>query len=109
MVSRRDKPDGVVFEGELDSWNADAVAAALARIGAASGGDFEFDLTGLQFCDVSGIRVIVRTANLFGEERRIVLRGLAPRLRKVLDIVGWGAAPGLLIGLDDDLSRPNTA
>lgn len=93
---------GVVFDGELDSWNADAVASALQKVDVKPGADFHLDLSRVRFCDVSGMRILITSIERLGEQGPVVLVGLDPRLERLFNVVGWGPRSELARS-----SRPN--
>ena len=110
VVSRMGAPAKLSITGAIDYYNADAVAAALvaelhqtadvstALSDAITGnGDLHLDVSRLEFTDVTGIRALVRIAETAGIGRRLVLRGLPPRIRTVMVVVGWGDLPNLVI------------
>jgi len=110
VIARTSSPPGLSLTGSIDYYNADAVASALTSElrtagdlsvvlpGAVTGnGDLNLDLTGLEFTDVTGIRALVRIAESAGDGRRLVLRGLPPRIKTVIAVVGWGDLPSLII------------
>jgi anti-anti-sigma regulatory factor len=110
VIARTHSPAGLSLTGAIDYYNADAVAAALvSELGAAGevsvvladaitgNGDLHLDLTQLEFTDVTGIRALVRIAENAGDGRRLVLRGLPPRIKTVIAVVGWGDLPSLVI------------
>jgi anti-anti-sigma factor len=94
----------LALTGDVDASNVARLARVLhaeARRPAVSTG-LHLELSGLEFMDVTGCRLMVHTAlALFGDgERRLVLHGLAPHLRRVMRMVGWDRTPGLDIALD---------
>jgi anti-anti-sigma regulatory factor len=110
VVSRTSKHAELNINGAIDYYNADAVAAALIaelqRTGDVStalsdaitgNGDLHLDLSRLEFTDVTGIRALVRIAETAAVGRRLVLRGLPPRIRTVMVVVGWADLPNLVI------------
>jgi anti-anti-sigma regulatory factor len=110
IVFRTGAPAELSLSGAIDFYNADAVAAALIAELQQSGdvstalsdaitgnGDLHLDLSRLEFTDVTGIRALVRIAETAGVGRRLVLRGLPPRIRTVMVVVGWGDLPNLVI------------
>jgi anti-anti-sigma regulatory factor len=110
VIARTSAPRGLSLSGAIDFYNADSVAAALTSelltagdvsvmvAGAFTGnGDLHLDLTRLEFTDVTGIRALVRIAENAGDGRRLVLRGLPPRIKTVIAVVGWGDLPSLII------------
>jgi anti-anti-sigma regulatory factor len=113
VVSRTAVPATLSITGTIDYYNADAVAAALiaelsqtgdvatALSDAITGNlDLTLDLSRLEFTDVTGIRALVRIAETAAAGRRLVLRGLPPRIRTVMVVVGWADLPNLLIDTD---------
>ena len=110
VIARTKSPEGLSLTGAIDYYNADSVAAALTAELTTAGdlsvvradaitcnGDLHLDLTRLEFTDVTGIRALVRIAENAGDGRRLVLRGLPPRIKTVIAVVGWGDLPSLII------------
>lgn len=110
LVIRRQPPHGLRVSGAIDYNNSEAVALALTRelqtspAGAAAlsdaitgNGDLQIDVTRLEFADVTGIRALVRVAENGRDGRRLVLRGLPPRIRMVIAVVGWSDLPNLVL------------
>jgi anti-anti-sigma regulatory factor len=110
VISRTSSPQGLSLTGAIDYYNADRVATALMSELRTAGdvsvlladaingnGDLHLDLTQLEFTDVTGIRALVRIAENAGDGRRLVLRGLPPRIKTVIAVVGWGDLPSLVI------------
>jgi ABC-type transporter Mla MlaB component len=52
------------------------------------------DLSAVEYCDLAGLRAIVRLATT---RRTVVLHGLPRQLQTVLGILGWDSTPGLVI------------
>jgi anti-anti-sigma factor len=112
VIARTGSPSGLRVSGSIDYYNAEAVAAALtrelSRVPAVDGladaitgnGDLHIDVSRLEFADVAGIRALVRIAETRNHGRRLVLRGLPPRIRTVITVVGWSDLPNLV--LEDD-------
>ena len=109
VITRTESPGGLRVSGAIDYYNSEAVAAALTRelrarpsgttalSDAITGnGDLHIDVSRLEFTDVAGIRALVRIAET-GGDRRLVLRGLPPRIRTVIALVGWGDLPNLVL------------
>jgi anti-anti-sigma regulatory factor len=110
VISRTGSPRELSITGAIDYYNAEAVASAVAGelhaeadpadelSDAISGnGELHIDLSRLEFTDVTGIRALVHVAESAGDGRRLVLRGLPPRIRMVMRVVGWGDLPNLVI------------
>jgi anti-sigma B factor antagonist len=71
--------------GELDLASAPQMAAALGQRIAAGAGDVVVDLSGLQFCDSTGLSVFVEAhRSLQNAGRRLVLRNPSSRVHKLL-------------------------
>lgn len=88
---------GLIITGVIDNDNVDSFSRSL-NASLDGEGDLNVDLSELEFCDVSGIRALVRAAECLDGGRRLVLHGLPPQLRNVRTLVGWTNMPGLLIG-----------
>ena len=86
-------PAGLRLTGEIDASNARLVERALREHG--GHGPLHLDLSGISFCDVSGIRAIVSYARTRDSEHRLFLHGMPARLEKVMDVMGWVELPGL--------------
>jgi ABC-type transporter Mla MlaB component len=110
VIYRTDLPGVLSMFGEVDQFNADAVATALdaelraagagvanPRPGSRSGGQLRVDVSRLEFVDTGGIRALVKIAGCASDRLPLVLTGLPPLLRKVMFAVGWGDLPGLVI------------
>jgi ABC-type transporter Mla MlaB component len=95
------QPPTLALAGEVDESSYPGLVAALA--GAAGEGDeLHLDLAGLGYCDLAGLRAIVRLASPdegTGEPavKRVVLHQVPAALRTVLHIVGWDATAGLTV------------
>jgi ABC-type transporter Mla MlaB component len=94
---------GLAIHGEIDESSFCFFAEALSAL--ASGLSLvQIDLTGVEYCDVAGLRLMVRLTGAEGREgdhtgaRRVVLHGAAPYLRAVLGVLGWDCTPGLILG-----------
>jgi anti-anti-sigma factor len=95
VVTRTEAPDGLCFAGEIDVTNSHAVAESLgnAFMGDA---DIHLDLSGLSFCDISGIRSLVDAAES-RQTGRLMLHGLPSLLQTVMNVTGWSDLPNLQI------------
>lgn len=113
VIARTTLPGVLSIMGAIDYFNAAAVATALkaelkaAVDGAAEMGDLEsadgrlsLDLSRLEFVDTCGLRALVTLAAEAGERGGLVLHGLPPLIRRVMELVGWGELPGLVIDED---------
>ena len=100
LVIRR-TPAGLRVTGVIDHYNVDSFARSLSE-SLVGQGDLNVDLSELEFCDVSGIRALVRAAECLNDGRRLVLHGLPPQLRTVMTVVGWTDMPGLVLGESEE-------
>ena len=85
--------DRAAFSGEIDINNCDAVARCLSEM-PAKGEDVHLDVSGLIFCDISGIRAFVEAAEQ-REKGRLMLHGLPELLQTVMRVTGWTDLPNL--------------
>jgi len=95
-------PRGLRAVGTVDVLTVGALAGTLAAACRWAERDLHLDLAELEFIDVAGVRAIVRSARELAPERRLVVHGLAPRLRRVFRIVGWDRTPGLHFAEEGD-------
>ena len=78
--------DGVAISGEIDAHTAPAVAAALA---AADGEPLVVELSGVDFVDSSGLRVLLEAHhNRSDAGRTLVLARPSVAVQRVLDVAG---------------------
>ncbi len=86
--------NGFLVEGTVDVSNRSGLAAALAAAAQRSG-DVQVDLSGLEFIDMDGARLLVRAARGLASGRLLVLRRMPSHLRELLRAVNTDDAPGL--------------
>lgn len=95
------RPPVVLIAGEVDESRYSGLVSALER-SADCEGDIHVNLAELAFCDLAGLRAILRLGRTgrAGEGRGgrcLVLHDVPPYLRMVLEILGWDSTPGLII------------
>jgi|ERR671925_1464070 anti-anti-sigma factor len=95
LVTRTDDPVGLRFAGEIDVSNSAAVGRSI-RVAPPDATRPHLDLSRLSFCDVSGIRELVRAALELGDERRLLLHGLPRQLQTVMRVTGFSNLPNIL-------------
>jgi anti-anti-sigma factor len=95
VVTRTLDPVGLSFSGEIDVNNRGAVAQCLA-LAPAREHDIHLDVSGLIFCDISGIRAFVEAAEQ-REKGRLILHGLPELLQTVMRVTGWADLPNLVV------------
>ncbi len=93
-VATLNSPPGLAITGEIDEGSYPALLETLAQV--AGHAEVHLNLAGVTYCDLAGLRAIIGLAGA-GRGRQVVLHDIPPRLRTVLDIVGWDATPGLVI------------
>ena len=93
-------PPVLVIAGEIDESNYSGLVGVLGRL-TDGVGEVHVDLSGVAFCDLAGLRAIVRLAEPGPgggrDGRRLVLHRVPRQMHKVLQIVGWDATPGLVL------------
>lgn len=93
---------GLAVTGEIDESSFRFFAEALDAL-AEGITPVHIDLAGVQFCDIAGLRLMVRLtraddrAGKHRGARRVVLHTAAPHLRIVLGVLGWDRTPGLVL------------
>ena len=95
VVTRTLEPYGLCFSGEIDITNSNAVPQSLSMAFVRSG-DMHLDVSGLIFCDISGIRSFVDAAEAM-DGGRLLLHGLPALLQKVMNVTGWSDMESLVI------------
>ncbi len=103
VVTRTAGPAGLRFSGEIDMTNAHAVVRSLTAAFPTEGHP-HLDLTGLIFCDISGIRALVDAAEGLGTNRRLLIHGLPEQIQNVIRVTGWSERPSLVL-CDCDMSQ----
>lgn len=93
VVTRTVDPIGLCFSGEIDVNNRGAVSSCLRTVGT---GDVHLDVSGLIFCDISGIRAFVEAAEVH-QNGRLMLHGLPELLQTVMRVTGWADLPNLVV------------
>jgi anti-anti-sigma regulatory factor len=100
-ITRSGSPPVVALAGEIDEATYPGLVATLAQA-VDEHGEVHFDLAGVEYCDLAGLRAIVCVTGAdhggHGTRRRVVLHRLRPELMTVLRIVGWDSTPGLALG-----------
>jgi len=96
---RGGEPPIMMLAGEVDEASYPGLVAALTGA-AAHYDEIHLDLAGLGYCDLAGLRAIVRLASpdaAGGPVKQVVLHHVPDSLRTVLHIVGWDAAARLTV------------
>lgn len=101
-ITSSGNPPLLALVGEIDEGVSAGFAAALEQA-AAGYPEIHVTMAGLSYCDLAGLRAIVRlTQDRTGAaetgRRRVVLYDVPPQVRAVLRIVGWDRLPGLTLG-----------
>jgi ABC-type transporter Mla MlaB component len=100
---RSGEPPIMVLAGEVDEASYPGLVAALTGA-AAHYDEIHLDLAGLGYCDLAGLRAIVRLASPDaadgGTVKQVVLHRVPDSVRTVLHIVGWDAAAQLTLAAD---------
>ena len=87
-------PPGLAIAGDVDFRSLDEFTTAVSHAVDTYRGDIHLDLSQLEFIEVSGMRVLADVSRRLAQEnRRLVLKDLAPHLRPVLQVVGWSQWP----------------
>ena len=85
--------DTLVLGGDIDEEIYPALVEALSRIPRDSAG-LHVNLSAVTFCDLAGLRAIVRLAE---STTPVILHGVPGTLLTVMKILGWDQQPGLVI------------
>jgi anti-anti-sigma regulatory factor len=85
--------DTLVLDGDIDEETYPALIEALSHI-PRDNASLHVDLSAVTFCDLAGLRAIVRLAGL---TTQVILHGLPRPLCTVMKILGWDQEAGLVI------------
>jgi ABC-type transporter Mla MlaB component len=90
------RPPGLALAGEIDENTYPALVEKLAEF---TGPELHLFLADVEYCDLAGLRAMIRLANGSGGSRArlVVLHEVPAPLQTVLGIVGWDSTPGLVI------------
>ncbi len=96
----------VAVGGELDLSSAPELLQALTRLVDAGRRDLVVDLSGVRFCDSSGLSVLVRVKNrLDGLGGDVTLAGAHPIVQRVLEVSGLVEVSGTYPSVEAALTR----
>jgi ABC-type transporter Mla MlaB component len=97
-ISQTTSPAGLAIAGEIDEATYPALVTSLHEIADAHQ-VVHVDLGGVIYCDLAGLRAIVRLAVDEGaaQPRHVRLSNVPQHIRVVLAIIGWDALPGLAL------------
>lgn len=97
-IIQMDLPAGLALVGEIDEATYPAFVAALEQF-ADRGQILHLDLSGLQYCDVAGLRAMVRLTfpGEFKNPKQLVLHAVPSYMRTTLRVLGWDVLPGLCV------------
>jgi ABC-type transporter Mla MlaB component len=97
-VTRTAEPPGLAIAGEIDESTYPALLAALREL-PGTPPEVHLDLAGVSYCDLAGLRAIVRLASPGAGRtgRPVTLHHVPEQLRGVLEIIGWDTIPGLSV------------
>lgn len=94
-------PPTLHLAGDIDEGTFPDLTRILARAAAAGAPRIHVDLADVQYCDVAGLRAIISLVSGQGEGQaavgEIVFTQLPGPLARVLSILGWDAAPGVIL------------
>ncbi len=85
---------GFRVDGTVDFTSRSGLAAAFAAVQQGHA-DIHVDLSGVEFIDMEGLRLIVRAARDLAKGRLLVLGGVPSYVRVLLRAVNWDDTPGL--------------
>ena len=97
-ITETASPAGLAITGEIDEATYPALVTSLHDI-AERYHEFHLDLSGVSYCDLAGLRAIVRLAGdgSAGPVRRVQLDHVPHHMRVALTVTGWDALPGLAV------------
>ena len=90
LVRTDAEADGRIYlVGELDLSTVDTLRERLEAAAGNEPGDIDIDMSGVTFCDSSGLKVLLTAHHdMLGQGRRLRLVGLRDGVRRLLEISG---------------------
>ncbi|MEU4829914.1 STAS domain-containing protein [Streptosporangium sp. NPDC023615] len=82
-------PPGVRCEGDIDVGTREILVRALTMALERTSGDLHIDLHDVGFIDVGGLRVLAEAAFGLEEGRALLVDGLSPHTRRIMELCGW--------------------
>jgi anti-anti-sigma factor len=97
-ITETPRPAGLAIAGEIDEATYPALVTSLLDL-AERHDELHLDLSGVSYCDLAGLRAIVRLADggSAGPARHVLLHNVPHHMRVVLAVTGWDALPGLAV------------
>ena len=92
-IKDRQVHDTLVLDGDIDEETYPALIEALHHL-PRDNASLHVDLSAVTFCDLAGLRAIIRLA---GPTTQVTLDGVPGPLRTVMKILGWDQEPALVI------------
>ncbi|WP_242904043.1 STAS domain-containing protein [Actinomadura terrae] len=84
--------------GDIDVSNSADLDGVLCAAVERVPGDLHLDLAHVDFVDVAGLRVFTKTGHALDAGRRmLLLHSVSPHIDKLVRLIGWDRAPGLLV------------
>jgi anti-anti-sigma factor len=100
-ITPADGVPGLVIAGEIDEASYKRLVRDLAAL--KPRGDVHIDLSGVEFCDLAGLRAIVCVNQADAGDSaagHLTLHAVPDRLLRILQILGWDDMPG--VGFADE-------
>ena len=98
-ITRSGIPPVLAIAGEIDESTYPGLVGTLEKF-VDGQAEVHASLAGIEYCDLAGLRTIIRLAGGCGGpdsgRRRLVLYDVPPELTNILRIMGWDMAPGLV-------------
>lgn len=99
-ITRSGIPPVLAIAGEIDENTYPGLVGTLEKL-VDGQAEVHASLADVEYCDLAGLRAIVRLAGGGGGHdgggRRLVLHDARPELTNILRIMGWDMTPGLVI------------
>jgi STAS domain len=77
----------------IDAFNRAVLSRALERATDGPDRSLVIDLSGVEFCDLAGLRALIS----FAARKRVALAGLPAQAHTILGILRWDATPGVTV------------
>jgi anti-anti-sigma factor len=97
-ITETARPAGLAIAGEIDEATYPALVTSLLDL-AERHDELHLDLSGVSYCDLAGLRAMVRLADggSAGPARHVLLHHVPHHMRVALAVTGWDVVPGLAV------------
>lgn len=90
------EPFGAHVLGEIDAATLGEFESTLQDLRSQARGDIYIDVGGVRFMSAGALSALVRFAKSLNGEQDLIVANMAPRFRRLMDLLDWRGVPGLV-------------